>query len=271
MAAFELKREQLESGGEIVIVTINKPKQMNAMTFKDSCEAVKLFNQMATDTTIRALVLTGKGKAFSAGADLTVAAQIFQGTISPTDKVMDVVSAIENLPFPVIGAINGPAITGGFELALACDILIASPNALFVDTHAKFGIHPCWGLSQKLQRIIGANRARHYSLSAAPITAQQAEAWGLVSPLVPADQLLPSAITLARKIASNHPGMVNAYKSIINKGGELAYGASRDLERNVAKDYYGSMTKDDFLAMQKFLLSRRGKGKKKNQTKQSKL
>lgn len=259
-----VERQPLEGGGDLVIITLNRPKLMNAFTVEDTMHGVKVFDDLKADPNVRVVIITGAGKAFTAGADLSVAAKIFQGKVSPTSREMDVVSAIERLECPVIGAINGPAITGGFELALACDILLASPNAFFLDTHAQFGIAPCWGLSQKLQRLIGANRARHYSLSATKITAEQAAAWGLVSPLVPADQLLPSAIKLAKKIASNHPGMVNRYKMTINKGGAVAYGESRELERTLADEYYKSMTPDDFVAMQKFLMKRR-KPKKKQQ------
>ena len=99
------------------------------------------------------VIITGSGKAFSAGADLSAAMAIFQGAASPTSRELDIVAAMERMPMPIIGAINGPAVTGGFEVALACDIRIASPRASFLDTHARFGIHPCWGLSQKLQRL----------------------------------------------------------------------------------------------------------------------
>lgn len=261
---FKVEREPLKSGGDIVTVTLNRPKTMNAMTVADLPVGVKTFNDLANDPSVRVVILTGAGKAFTAGADLTVAAQIFQGKISPTNADLDVVSAIERIKVPVIGAINGPAITGGFELALACDILIASPTALFVDTHAKFGIHPCWGLSQKLHRLIGANRARHFSLSADPITAEQAERWGIVSQLVPQDQLLPTALALARRIGSNHPGLVGKYKAMINDGMAVPYGESRDLERNRADAYYKSMTPADFAAMQKFLMAKRKPKKPKS-------
>lgn len=257
-----LERHPLEDGGDLLVATLNKPKTMNAFSMQECLDAVKMWDAIAVDPSIRVVVITGAGKAFSAGADLTVAAQIFQGTVSPTAPEMDTVAAMERVQVPIIGAINGPAITGGFEMALGCDILIASPNALFIDTHAKFGIHPCWGLSQKLQRLIGANRARHFSLSALPITAENAERWGLVSQIVPADQLVETAVKLAKQIAGNHPGLVQKYKSIINAGGAIAYGESRELERTTADKYYKAMSPEDFKGMQKFLLSR-SKGKKK--------
>jgi enoyl-CoA hydratase/carnithine racemase len=248
--SFKIEREPLKGGGVLAIATLNRPSTMNAMTMEDMPQGVQEFNKLAADPEVRVVIITGAGKAFTAGADLKVAAQIFQGKASPTDPLLDVCSAIERIKVPIIGAINGPAITGGFEIALACDILIASPNALFVDTHAKFGIHPCWGLSQKLQRLIGVNRARHFSLAAEPITAEQAEKWGIVSALHPAEKLMAEARILANKIGSNHPKLVVAYKKIIADGGASTLGDARVLERETANEYYQAMTPADFKAMQ---------------------
>jgi len=255
-----VQRENVE-GGDVVTVTMNRPKTMNAASAADLPLGVKVFDEIAADPKVRAVILTGAGKAFSAGADLTVAMEIFQGTMSPTNREYDLVAAIERVPCPIIGAINGPAITGGFEVALACDILIASTDAVFSDTHAKFGIHPCWGLSQRLQRAVGQYVARHISLSAGPIPADQAAKWGLVSQVVPAEELMPTVKALAKEIASNHPKMVNVYKNIINRGGDMSLGAARELERKEADAYYKSITPEDFAAMGEFLMARSG-GKK---------
>lgn len=247
----------------MVEAAINRPKTMNAMGIEDIPEFVKFFDGIAADPEVRVLILTGTGKAFTAGADLSVAMKIFQGEASPTSPPLNIVAAMERVACPIIGAINGPAITGGFEVALGCDILIASTAARFSDTHAAFGIHPCWGLSQKLQRIVGANRARHISLSAAPITGEQAERWGLVSQVVPPEELLPTARALAQQIGGNHPDMVRRYKALIADGGGMPLGGAAEMEQTRADVYYKNMTPEDFGKMQQFLMARSA-GKKKS-------
>ena len=119
---------------------------------------------------------------------------------------------------PIIGAINGAAVTGGFELALACDVLLAVPPARFADTHARVGIAPGWGLSQKLSRAIGTYRAREVSLTGNWVSAEQAAAWGFVNRVVPAEELLPAARALARDMLGSVPEMLVRYKAIIDDG-----------------------------------------------------
>jgi enoyl-CoA hydratase len=157
---------------------------------------------------------------------------------------------------PIIGAINGYAITAGFELSLSCDILIASTEAKFMDTHAKFGIFPSWGLSQKLSRLIGVNRARHASLSAMPIDAATAEKWGLVSQVVPPAELMRTARALAETILGNHGQVVQDYKAIINDGLKLPLGEALLLEKERAHARYKAMTPQDFENMDKFIAAR---------------
>ena len=126
---------------------------------------------------------------------------------------------------PIIGAINGHCITGGFEMALACDILIASENARFADTHARVGMLPGWGLSQKLPRLIGLSRAREMAFTGAPIFARQAYEWGLVNHVVAADELLPRAIKMAQDICACVPQVLQHYRAMIT--GRLLHAAER--------------------------------------------
>jgi enoyl-CoA hydratase len=140
------------------------------------------------------------------------------------------VKAIEQCRKPVIGAINGVAITGGFELALACDVLIASERARFADTHARVGIMPGWGLSQKLSRLVGIYRAKELSLSGNFLDAVTAERWGLVNRVVPAAELLAVAKALAADMATIEPGFSAAYKRLIDDGFAHAFGEGLALE-----------------------------------------
>jgi enoyl-CoA hydratase len=132
----------------------------------------------------------------------------------------------------VIGAINGVAITGGFELALACDVLICSTNARFADTHARVGITPGWGLSQKLSRCIGPYRAKELSLSGNFLDAQTACDWGLINRVVAPADLMPAALKLAREMATIDTDLLVTYKAMIDDGYAMALGDGLRLEHD---------------------------------------
>ncbi len=134
----------------------------------------------------------------------------------------------------MIGAINGVAITGGFEVALACDVLIASTNARFADTHARVGIMPGWGLSQRLPRAIGVYRAKELSLSGNFLDAKTALEWGLVNRVVEPDDLLPAAMKLAADMASIPAETLMTYKRIIDGGLDLDLADGLALERKLS-------------------------------------
>ncbi len=220
--------EKNEAG--YAVVTLNRPKAMNALSHQLREELAQTFDALEADPQVRAVILTGAGRGFCAGLDLKeLAAGGNEGK-----KPKDPVSAIGRFSGPVIGAINGVAITGGFELALACDVLLVAEDAKFADTHARVGIMPGWGLSQKLSRTIGIYRAKELSLSGNFLSATQAEAWGLVNRVVPADQLLAQARQLALDMLEADPAMLVAYKSNINDGYALSFGDGMMLERERA-------------------------------------
>ncbi len=181
------------------------------------------------------MVLTGAGRAFCAGYDLKELAGGATGQTADT-ATSDMAEAMAAFDRPIIGAVNGHAITGGFELALACDVLIASEAAKFADTHARVGILPGWGLSQKLPRMIGASRAKEISLSGNFIDAHQAERWGLVNRVVPADGLLPACQALAADMASCVPELLRAYKRLIDDGLAMPLGEALALESQRAME-----------------------------------
>ncbi len=217
----------------VAIVTLNRPEAMNALSAALRVELAEAMLAVAQNDAVRAVVLTGEGtRAFTAGLDLKELGASTQGlgAANATDPRDNPVKAVEQCAKPVIGAINGVAITGGFELALACDVLIASSNARFADTHARVGIMPGWGLSQKLSRMIGLSRAKELSLTGNFLDAATAERWGLVNRVVEADALLPTAIALARDMASIDPAMSAAYKALIDDGYALPFGEGLTLE-----------------------------------------
>ncbi|XP_022138776.1 probable enoyl-CoA hydratase 1, peroxisomal isoform X2 [Momordica charantia] len=213
----------------IAFVTINRPKSLNSLTRPMIVDLAHAIKSLDRDQSVRVIVLSGSGRAFCSGVDLSAAEEVFKGDVKDVES--DPVLQMERCRKPIIGAIAGFAITAGFEIALACDILIAAKGAKFIDTHARFGIFPSWGLSQKLSRIIGVNKAREVSLTAMPLTAEEAERRGLVNHVVEGGELLKKAREVAEAILKNNQDMVLRYKSVINDGLQLDLGHALALEK----------------------------------------
>jgi enoyl-CoA hydratase len=219
--------------GAIATVTLNRPAAMNALSKSLRRALAQAITDLNEDPAVRVVILTGAGeRAFTAGLDLKELGSDADALDAATavSAVINPVKAIESCRKPVIGAINGVAITGGFELALACDILIASSHARFADTHVRVGIMPGWGLSQKLSRLIGPYRAKELSLSGNFLDAKTAEAWGLVNRVVAPSELMAVAGRLAGDIAQGEPRMLNEMKRLIDDGYAMSLGDGLSLE-----------------------------------------
>ena len=225
------------------LLTLNRPESLNALSRALMAQLAQAIDRLASDPGVRVLILTGAGKAFCAGLDLKElgSGQATVGGREGAVNANDPVSALQRFRGPVIGAINGAAVTGGFELALACDVLLASPQARFADTHARVGIAPGWGLSQKLSRAIGIYRAREVSLTGNWVSAEQAAAWGFVNRVVPAEGLLDAARALARDMLSCVPEMLLRYKAIIDDGFALPFGEGMALEKARSTEFNASV------------------------------
>jgi enoyl-CoA hydratase len=224
----------VEKSEGIATVTLNRPKSMNALSIALRNALAEAFQGLADDADVGVVIITGAGdRAFSAGLDLK---ELGGETEESTDAERaigggaNLVRAMEEFDRPIIGAINGVAITGGFELALCCDVLIGSTNARFADTHARVGIMPGWGLSQKLSRLIGIHRAKELSLTGNFMDAAQAERWGLLNRVVEPAALMETCRALAADMLSCQPDMVRAYKSVIDQGYATTYGEGRKIE-----------------------------------------
>lgn len=232
----------------VATVTLNRPEAMNALSRALRDELCQCLAELAANRSVRAVVLTGAGeRAFTAGLDLKeLGSDTGQlSAANATAKSDNPVKAIEACPQPVIGAINGVAITGGFELALACDFLIASPNARFADTHGRVGIMPGWGLSARLSRLIGLGRAKQLSMTGNFLDADTALAWGLVNEVVPASHLLARAQALARDIASIDPTMAQDYKKLMDEGYGLSFAEALALEHHVSAARNGAVRPEE--------------------------
>jgi len=222
----------LEKRDRVAWLTLNRPEVLNALdtplllALRASLEAI------ARDQEIDVVVLTGAGKAFCSGMDLKALGQPRKaGEPDALQVAVEVFDMLEALDRPVIGAINGYAITGGLELALACDLLVASENAVFGDTHARVGILPGGGDSQKLPRLVGLPRGKEMLFASRFVSAREAEAWGLVSRVVPAEKLQEAVAELAGKISANHQPTVRRLKALVNQGRRLDLGSALMLER----------------------------------------
>lgn len=213
-------------------ITLNRPERKNALGRELRSQFVAAVEKCSADAAIRVLIITGQGDSFCAGFDLKELGSAPTGNAGEITNSM--ARAMERFEGPIIGAINGHAITGGFELALACDVLIAADTARFADTHARVGILPGWGLSQKLPRLIGLSRAKEIAFTGSPISAERAYEWGLVNHVVPAAQLMERATAIARAMCGNLPELLKQYKRLIDEGYSMPYADALQWEEEQA-------------------------------------
>jgi enoyl-CoA hydratase len=201
----------LEVADRVATVTLNRPEARNALSAELRHSVPELVARADADLEVAVVILTGADPAFCAGLDLKELGRD-GGPLQPTgaeqlvrDERAFTGSRASMLPTakPVIGAVNGVAVTGGLELALHCDFLVASERARFADTHARIGVQPAWGMTVLLPHAVGIRRAREMSTTGNFVDAPTALAWGLVNHVVAHDELLPFARALAADIASN--------------------------------------------------------------------
>jgi len=222
-ASLMLTNVLYEKNGAIAYVTVNRPKVLNALntpTWKDLRTA---FEDARDDTAVRGVILTGAGKAFIAGADISELARVTAFEAEQSSRFgQRVLDLIEDLGKPVIAAVNGFALGGGCETAMACTIRIAVETAKFGQPEVKLGLVPGGGGTQRLPRLIGKGRALQLILSGEMISAQEAYRIELVNEVVPAAELITRAETILNKIASNAPIAVKLALEAANKGLETS-------------------------------------------------
>ena len=216
----------------LLIVTIDRPKVLNALNAQTIEEIYEAFAKARDDDGVRAVILTGAGeKAFVAGADISELAQKTPITGKTTsERGQGVLSFIERFPKPVIAAINGFALGGGCEIALACHIRIASDNAQIGLPEVTLGIIPGYGGTQRMARLLGKGKALELICTGDRIPAAEAERIGLVNKVVPADQLMTVAEEMARKIMSRGPLAIRAAIEAVTRGSEMPFEEGQFLE-----------------------------------------
>lgn len=239
MDASPLLVERDEAG--FATITLNRPDKLNTLSIAMRRALTRVIAELEADPAIHVLILTGAGRAFTAGLDLD------EWDAEPAAGAWehDAVAALEQFSGPVIGAINGLAITGGVEISLACDLLIASREARFADTHVKVGLLPGWGGSVRLQQRLGPIRAKELALTGRYFDAEEALAWGFVNRVVVPEQLLPEAQTLARQMLANPPEGLRAYKRLLNDEAELPFAAALGFERETARAANLGVTREE--------------------------
>lgn len=220
MADFETIK--FEKKGNLAYVTVNRPKAMNALNSQVLDELRQAFHQIATDDEVRAVILTGEGKAFVAGADIAEMSKLNAIEARKfAKKGHGVMNFIENIEKPVIAAVNGFALGGGCELSMACDIRIASEKAKFGQPEVGLGLIPGFGGNLRLPRLVGDGMAKYLIYSADMIDAAEAYRIGLVQKVVAPEELLAEAEKIAEKIASKAPIAVSLAKNVINNGNNM--------------------------------------------------
>ncbi len=217
---------QIEREGGIVVATMNQPETRNALTGNTAIEEiVQLCADIRQDAGVKVLILTAAGPIFSSGGNVKDMRRFFDDALTPEriceeyrQGIQRIPLALHGLDVPVICAVNGPAIGAGLDIACMCDIRIAADTATFAESFVRVGIVPGDGGAWLLPRAVGMARASEMAYTGEAISAQDALAWGLVSRVVPAAELLPAARTLAAKIAANPGGVMRMTKRLLREG-----------------------------------------------------
>ena len=222
-----------ERHGPVALVVLDRPEARNALTAAMIGDLATALVAADADPDVAAIVLTGRDPAFCAGLDLKDLARTYRDAATVSGPGGDGPARpirrglAPDTTTPRIGAVNGPAVTGGLELALGCDFLIASERATFADTHARVGVMPAGGMTIRLPQLIGINRARQMSLTGNFVDAATACDWGLVNEVVPHEELLPRSLALAGAIAESDPAAIaelrSMYEALAHRGDEESY------------------------------------------------
>jgi enoyl-CoA hydratase len=238
-----------EGGGTIRILTVNQPKALNALSEEVVADLTAVVEDTGRSSAVRGLLITGAGKAFVAGADITrmagmtpEQAMVFSGRGHAFGELLTA------LPIPTLAAVNGFALGGGCELALACDFIYASENAKLGQPEVKLGVIPGFGGTQRLLRRVGLARALELCMTGDMIDAAEALRIGLVNRVLPLEQLLPEALATLHRIAAHGPLAIAKVKEVLHRGAELALEEAGDLEQQAFAELFASHDQKEGMA-----------------------
>lgn len=218
--------------GTVEVLTISRPAALNALNSAFFEEFNTYLDDLVANDPIQVLIITGEGKAFVAGADIAEMVDLSpSGAKGFSEKGQQTFLRLEELPIPVIAAVNGYALGGGCELAMACDIRLASQKAVFGLPEVTLGLIPGYAGTQRLPRLIGMGNALKCMMTGDPVKAEEAYRLGLVQELFEPDELLDQALELAQKIASRGPNAVRFVKEAARRGRQMSAEKALDLEK----------------------------------------
>ncbi len=225
-----------ETQDQIAVITFNRPAVLNVFRRAMFQQLLSLLDDVAKDNSIRVVLMTGAGRAFSAGIDLDEISHLFDGSMTmeqarvELSEMQELTRRMVNLPKPIVAAINGVAIGAGAEVAIASDIRIASENAYFQFAEVKRGLFETNGVMHRLPRLIGMGRAAQVMLTGEKISAQSAREMGLLGQVVPPETLMDDALEVARTLAANAPISTRLIKRVLQKSYDLDLEAVMQLE-----------------------------------------
>jgi enoyl-CoA hydratase len=238
----------IDTDDRVRTLTLNRPQSRNALSSELRRRFFQALRDAEADDSVDVVILTGADPVFCAGLDLK--------ELGDSSELPDISPQWPPMTKPVIGAINGAAVTGGLELALYCDILIASEQARFADTHARVGLLPTWGLSVRLPQKVGVGMARRMSLTGDYLSADDGLRAGLVTEVVPHDKLLPTARRVAASIVGNNQRAVRALLASYHRIDEAATSVGLAIEADSAAQWMSEATGDDIAANRDAVLQR---------------
>ena len=240
----EFVKAELE--GKLAVLTMNRPKALNALNDQTLDELERLFTAIEKDREVLGVILTGEGRAFVAGADISQMSGygVEEGRLY-SDRAQKLFNKIEILEKPVIAAVNGFALGGGCELAMSCDIRIASEKAVFGQPEANLGLMPCFGGTQRLPRLVGTGLAKELIYTCRQVKAQEAKEIGLANKVVPAETLLEEAKAIMAMILSKSPIAIGYCKAAINRGADTDLRNGLEIEKECWAIVFGTKDKEE--------------------------
>lgn len=231
-----------EKKEEVAVITLNRPERLNALNRDLLLELRRALEVAEGDPEVKVLIITGAGRSFCVGADVAEFTKGLDEVRRFIELGSEVFSYIEKMGKPVIAAVNGYALGGGFELVLSCDFVVAASNAVFGSTEINLGIIPGWGATQKLTSIVGPAKARELVMLGELIPAEEALKLGLVHRVTPPDKLLEEAIALAKKLAEKSPTALLLAKKVLNESLRSLIAGGLELERSA---FFTSVASED--------------------------
>lgn len=226
----------IESAGQVTTILLNRPQALNALSPNLIHELKNALQKIAVDTNCKVLIVKGAGRAFSAGVDLKAMNESLIGGQFTADQIIkdgnEIARLLRNMPQPAIAQVHGHCYTGATELMLFFDLIVASEDAKIGDTHAKWGIMPTWGMTQRLPRLVGVMKAKELSFTCKPITGKEAERIGLVNRAVALEELDTAVLELANDILQNSAQTIAAMKKLYNDGMDTTLAEGLQIESN---------------------------------------